>query len=948
MAKKWVYFFGGGKAEGSGKMRNLLGGKGAGLHEMARIGLPVPPGFTITTEACIYYFRTGEYPEGMKEQVLEYIKKLEEVTGKKFGDASNPLLVSVRSGARVSMPGMMDTVLNLGLNDETVKGLIEGSGNPRFGYDAYRRFVQMFGDVVLGVPKEEFERRIDLWKIAILLTKLYPELDREKAHQIAEKVEGKSADEIKEILEKEGLKVDDPKGLAQKIERAHVDVKDTELDAEIFKSLVSEFKEIVKEYTGKPFPDDPMEQLFMAIEAVFKSWNNPRAIEYRKIHKIPDDWGTAVNVVTMVFGNMGDDSGTGVAFTRDPATGENIFYGEFLPNAQGEDVVAGIRTPHALNKESKKEANKDLITLEEWMPEVYQQLVEIRHKLEHHFRDMQDIEFTIERRKLYMLQTRTGKRTARAAVKIAVDMVKEGLIDKETAIMRVSPQQVEKLLHPMIDPKFEGKPIAKGLPASPGAANGKVVFDSEEAAELAEKGEKVILVRHETSPDDIKGMARSQGILTSRGGMTSHAAVVARGMGKPCIVGAESIIVDYERQEFRIGDITVKKGDVITIDGSSGSVYLGLVPTVPPELFPEFEELLSWADEIRWIGVRANAETPRDAKKARELGAEGIGLARTEHMFFEGERIYAMQEMILAETHEEREKALAKLLPYQREDFKALFKEMDGFPVTIRLLDPPLHEFVPKTPEQMEELSKRTGVPVEKIREKVHALEEANPMLGHRGCRLGITHSEITEMQVRAIFEAACECVKEGITVYPEIMVPLVATKTEIEHQKAIIDRVAKQVMEEQGVEIEYMVGTMIELPRAAITADEIAEVAEFFSFGTNDLTQTTFGFSRDDVGKFLPKYIEMGILKVDPFQVLDQTGVGELVKIGIEKGRKTRPNLKVGICGEHGGEPESVKFCHRVGMDYVSCSPFRVPVARLAAAQVVIEEKNKRQRRPK
>ncbi len=945
MAKKWVYFFGGGTAEGSAKMRNLLGGKGANLHEMARIGLPVPPGFTITTEACIHYFKTGDFPEGLKDEVINNLKRLEEVTGKKFGSKENPLLVSVRSGARVSMPGMMDTVLNLGLNDETVKGLVEGTGNERFAYDSYRRFVQMFGDVVLGIPKDEFEERIDIWKTALLLTKLF-DLELEKAHEIAEKIVGKEAAEIKKVLENEGLNVDDE--TSRRIERASVEVKDTDLDASIMKSLVSEFKDIVQKHTGKPFPEDPMEQLFLAIEAVFKSWNNERAIEYRKIHKIPDDWGTAVNVVTMVFGNMGEDSGTGVAFTRDPSTGENIFYGEFLPNAQGEDVVAGIRTPHALNEESKKETNKDLPTLEELMPDIYKQLVEIRETLEKHYRDMQDMEFTIEKGKLYMLQTRNGKRTARAAVKIAVDMTKEGLIDKETAIMRVSPEQVEKLLHPMIDPKFEGKPIAKGLPASPGAASGKVVFDAEEAAELAEKGIQVILVRHETSPEDIKGMARSEGILTSRGGMTSHAAVVARGMGKPCIVGAESIVVDYEKEEFRVGDTVVKKGDVITIDGATGSVYLGEVPTVPPEMFPEFEELLKWADDIRWIGVRANAETPTDAANARRFGAEGIGLARTEHMFFEGERIYAMQEMILAETPEERAKALAKILPYQRQDFKELFKIMDGYPVTIRLLDPPLHEFVPKTDEQIKELSERTGIPVERIKEKVEALKEANPMLGHRGCRLGITHPEITEMQARAIFEAACEAVKEGVKVYPEIMVPIVSTKAELENQREIIDRVAKEVMEEQGVEIHYTVGTMIELPRAALTADQIAEVAEFFSFGTNDLTQTTFGFSRDDVAKFLPKYIEMGILKVDPFQVLDQEGVGELIKIGIEKGRRTRPDLKVGICGEHGGEPESVKFCHRVGMDYVSCSPFRVPVARLAAAQAVIEEKQKRQRLPK
>ena len=673
----------------------------------------------------------------------------------------------------------------------------------------------------------------------------------------------------------------------------------------------------------------------MAIEAVFKSWNNKRAIEYRKLHRIPDDWGTAVNVQTMVFGNMGFDSATGVAFTRDPSTGEKVLYGEYLPNAQGEDVVAGIRTP------------KPISELEKEMPEAYKQLVEIFDRLEKHYRDMMDLEFTIEKGKVYLLQTRVGKRSARAEVKIAVDMVKEGLITKEEAIMRVDPKRVEQLLHPMVDPKAPKNVIAKGLPASPGAASGKVIFDSEEAAELAEKGERIILVRDETSPEDIKGMARSKGILTSRGGMTSHAAVVARGIGTPCVVGAEEIEVDYGKEEFRVGDVTVKKGDVITIDGSTGEVMVGEVPTIDPEFFPEFSELLEWADEFRWIGVRANADTPMDAERARKFGAEGIGLARTEHMFFEGERIYAMQEMILAKTKEEREKALSKLLPMQREDFKGLFKAMDGFPVTIRLLDPPLHEFVPKTEEQIKELSERTGVPAEEIKAKAEALREANPMLGHRGCRLGITYPEITEMQVRAIFEAACEAKKEGVKVYPEIMVPLVSIKKEIEIQKGIIDRIAREVMEETGIEIEYSVGTMIELPRAALTADEIAEVAEFFSFGTNDLTQTTFGFSRDDVGKFVPKYIELGLLEDDPFQVLDQRGVGQLVKVGVEKGRGTRPDLKVGICGEHGGEPTSVKFCHRVGMDYVSCSPFRVPVARLSAAQAVIEQKFERKRKP-
>jgi pyruvate,orthophosphate dikinase len=881
MAKKYVYFFGGGKAEGNKDMKNLLGGKGANLHEMTNIGIPVPPGFTITTEACVYYFKNGTFPPGLEEEVKENLKKLENLTGKTFGSIDNPLLVSVRSGARASMPGMMDTILNLGLNDQSVQGLAKRTSDERFAYDSYRRFIQMFSDVVLGVDRNLFEERLR-----------------------AKKAEA-------------GVR------------------EDFELQAKHLKELVEEFKDIVKKVTGKPFPQDPYEQLWLAIEAVFKSWNNKRAIEYRRLHKIPDDWGTACNVQTMVFGNMGFDSATGVAFTRDPSTGEKTVYGEYLPNAQGEDVVAGIRTP------------KKLQLLANEMPEAYKELLEIFDRLEKHYRDMMDIEFTIEKGKVYILQTRVGKRSARAEVKIAVDMVKEGLITKEEAILRVDPRRIEQLLHPMIDPKAEKVVLTKGLPASPGAAWGKVIFDSDEAADLSEAGEPVILVRDETSPDDIRGMARSRGILTARGGMTSHAAVVARGIGKPCVVGAEEIEVDYENNLFKVRDVVVKKGDIITIDGSTGEVLLGKVPTVDPELFEEFNELLKWADEIRWIGVRANADTPADAQRARKFGAEGIGLCRTEHMFFEGDRIYAMQEMILAKTKEERERALAKLLPMQREDFKGLFKAMDGFPVTIRLLDPPLHEFVPKTKEQMEELSRRTGVPVEEIAAKSEALREANPMLGHRGCRLGVVYPEITEMQARAIFEAACECIKEGIKAIPEIMVPIVSMKEELDNQKAIIDRVAQEVMKEKGVEVEYTVGTMIELPRACVTADKIAQTAEFFSFGTNDLTQTTYGFSRDDVGKFVPKYIELGILKDDPFQVLDQEGVGALVKIGIEKGRSTRPNLKVGICGEHGGEPSSVEFCHRVGMDYVSCSPFRVPVARLAAAQAVVKEKMKRQRLP-
>ncbi|MEO0266465.1 MAG: pyruvate, phosphate dikinase [candidate division WOR-3 bacterium] len=876
--KKYVYFFGGGKAEGDKDMKNLLGGKGANLHEMTNLGIPVPPGFTITTEACVFYFKNGAFPPGLQEEVRENLSRLEKLTGKTFGSIDNPLLVSVRSGARASMPGMMDTILNLGLNDQSVQGLAKRTSDERFAYDSYRRFIQMFSDVVLGVDRSLFEERL-------------------------------------------------------KEKKANLGIKeDYELTARELRELVEEYKSIVMKVTGRSFPQNPEEQLWLAIEAVFKSWNNRRAIEYRRLHKIPDDWGTACNVQAMVFGNMGFDCATGVAFTRDPSTGEKTVYGEYLPNAQGEDVVAGIRTP------------KKLQELQKEMPKAYQELIEIFEKLERHYRDMMDIEFTIEKEKVYILQTRVGKRSARAEVKIAVDMVKEGLITKEEAILRVDPRRVEQLLHPMVDPKTDKIILTKGLPASPGAAWGKVIFDADEAADLSEAGEAVILVRDETSPDDIRGMARSKGILTARGGMTSHAAVVARGIGKPCVVGAEEIEVDYKENLFRVRDVIVRKGDIITIDGSTGEVLLGKVPTIDPEFFSEFNELLKWADELKKLGVRANADTPADAQRARKFGAQGIGLCRTEHMFFEGERIYAMQEMILAKNKQERERALAKLLPMQREDFKGLFKAMDGFPVTIRLLDPPLHEFVPKTKEQMEELSKRTGVSVEEIILKSESLREANPMLGHRGCRLGIVYPEITEMQARAIFEAACECVKEGIKVLPEIMVPIVSVKEELDHQKAIIDKVAKEVMSEKGVNIEYSVGTMIELPRACVTADKIAQTAEFFSFGTNDLTQTTFGFSRDDVGKFVPKYIELGILKEDPFQVLDQEGVGFLVKVGIEKGRSTRPNLKVGICGEHGGEPSSVEFCHMVGMDYVSCSPFRVPIARLAAAQAAVKGKVKPQ----
>ncbi|MGC8769177.1 pyruvate, phosphate dikinase [Calditerrivibrio sp.] len=870
---KYVYFFGNGKAEGDGSDKNLLGGKGAGLAEMTNLGIPVPPGFTITTEACIAYQKNKTYPEGMWEQTLEALKKLEETTKKKFGSNENPLLVSVRSGARVSMPGMMDTILNLGLNDETVKGLATSSNNERFAYDSYRRFIQMFSNVVLGVEHSKFE-------------KLISEVKKGKGYSL-----------------------------------------DTDLTAEDWKGLVEKFKALVQNETGKPFPQDVMEQLKLAINAVFDSWDNQRAKTYRKINKIPDDWGTAVNVVAMVFGNMGNDSGTGVAFTRNPSTGEKEFFGEFLINAQGEDVVAGIRTPEPISR------------LKDEMPGVFAQLEEVYKKLESHYKDMQDIEFTVERGVLYMLQTRSGKRTARAAVKIAYDMYKEGLIDKKTAVLRVAPEQVDQLLHPMIDPKEKYTPIAKGLPASPGAAVGRVVFTADDAESWAAKGEKVILVRDETSPEDIGGMHAAEGILTATGGMTSHAAVVARGMGKCCIVGCGSIHIDEDEKVFTVGNITVKEGDFITINGSTGEVILGKVKLVEPELSGEFAEILSWADEFRKLGVRTNADTPHDSKVAREFGAEGIGLCRTEHMFFEGDRIDAVREMILADTEEERVKALAKVKPYQKEDFKGIFKAMDGFPVTVRLLDPPLHEFIPHTDEDIQKVANASGIPFDVLKKKRDELHEFNPMLGHRGCRLGITYPEIYEMQVYAIMEAACEVAKEGVKVYPEIMIPLVGHYKELEMLREMTVRVADEVMHKYGITLKYLVGTMIELPRAALTADEIAQYAEFFSFGTNDLTQTTLGLSRDDSGKFLPFYVEKGIYKEDPFVSLDLNGVGQLVEMGVTKGRKTRPDLKTGICGEHGGDPASIFFCHRVGLNYVSCSPYRVPVARLAAAHAALKQ---------
>ena len=871
-AKKYVYFFGNGMAEGDGKDKNLLGGKGAGLAEMTSLGIPVPPGFTVTTEACIEYQKNHGYPEGMWEQTLEALKKLEEAVGKKFGDIKNPLLVSVRSGARVSMPGMMDTILNLGLNDETVKGLATISNNERFAYDSYRRFIQMFSDVVLGVEHHKFESV------------------------------------LKKIKEKKNVSLD------------------TELDAEEMKHLVYEYKKIVEEETGKPFPQDTMEQLKLAINAVFNSWNNQRAKTYRKLNKIPEDWGTAVNIVAMVFGNMGDDSGTGVAFTRNPSTGEKEFFGEFLINAQGEDVVAGIRTPEPIAK------------LKDVMPEVFTQLEEVYKKLESHYKDMQDIEFTVEKKKLYMLQTRTGKRTAKAAVKIAYDMYKEGLIDKKTAVLRVLPEQVDQLLHPMIDPNEKYHAIAKGLPASPGAAVGKVVFNADDAEKKAAAGEAVILVRNETSPEDIGGMHAAAGILTATGGMTSHAAVVARGMGKCCVAGCGLLKIDEKKKIFTAGEEVIKEGDYITINGSTGEVILGKVTLVEPELSGEFAELLSWADEFRTLGVRTNADTPHDSKVARDFGAEGIGLCRTEHMFFEGDRIDAVREMILAENEEGRRKALFKIKPYQKEDFIGIFKAMDGFPVTIRLLDPPLHEFIPHTDEDIQKVADASGVSFDALKKKAEDLKEFNPMLGHRGCRLGITFPEIYEMQVYAIMEAACEVQKENIKVFPEIMIPLVGHYKELSILKEMVDKVAKEVIQKYNADIQYLVGTMIELPRAAITADEIAEYAEFFSFGTNDLTQTTLGVSRDDSGKFLPEYVEKGIYKEDPFVSIDVSGVGQLVEIGVTKGRKTRKDLKTGICGEHGGDPTSIFFCQKVGLNYVSCSPYRVPVARLAAAHAAIK----------
>ncbi|MGN0904823.1 MAG: pyruvate, phosphate dikinase [Alphaproteobacteria bacterium] len=884
---KWVYKFGDGKAEGHASDKNLLGGKGANLAEMSSIGIPVPPGFTVTTEVCTYFYENGKtFPADLAEQVKDGVAHCEAIVGRKFADPENPLLFSVRSGARVSMPGMMDTVLNLGLNDETVKGLAKASGNERFAYDSYRRFIQMYSNVVLNMDHHAFEHAL------------------------------------------EGMK--NAKGYKS----------DVELTVDDLKALIEEYKKIGAA-AGKPVPQDPQEQLWGGIGAVFKSWMVDRAIYYRKLNNIPESWGTAVNVQTMVFGNSGDNSATGVCFSRDPSTGRNVFYGEYLKNAQGEDVVAGIRTPQQMSKEGKKERGSDLPCLEEEMPELYKQLVEIRETLEKHYRDMQDMEFTIQDGKLYMLQTRNGKRTGAAALKIAVDMVNEGLIDKKTALTRVEPAQLDSLLHPTLDPKAkkDAKVITSALPASPGAAVGQVVFSADEAEKWAEEGKKVVLVRIETSPEDIHGMHVSQGILTARGGMTSHAAVVARGMGTPAVCGAGDVKIDYAAKQFKVGDVVVKEGDIITLDGSTGEVIVGAVATKEPELVGDFGLLMGWADEVRVLKVRTNADTPHDAEVARKFGAEGIGLCRTEHMFFDPNRIGHMREMILASNEADRRKALAKLLPYQREDFKGLFVAMDGLHVTIRLLDPPLHEFLPQKESEQREIAKELGIDLEAVKNRVNQLHEANPMLGHRGCRLGVTYPEIYEMQAQAIFEAAVEASKElGKQVEPEIMIPLVGTKKELDLMKAAVDKMADEVMAKAGKKFNYTVGTMIELPRAALTADKIAETAEFFSFGTNDLTQTTLGMSRDDAGSFLPEYVKKGIYARDPFATIDEEGVGEMVRIAVEKGRKTRPNIKLGICGEHGGDPTTIDFCHRVGLTYVSCSPYRVPIARLAAAQAAVK----------
>ena len=879
---KWVYSFGAGHDEGRSDMRNLLGGKGANLAEMATIGLPVPPGFTITTEVCTAFYDNGRnYPDDLKQQVGRALGLVEDAVGLKFGDAQKPLLVSVRSGARVSMPGMMDTVLNLGLNDDTVRGLEAASGDARFAWDSYRRFVQMYGSVVLGVDHHRFEDIIESAKLDAGVT------------------------------------------------------EDTGLTADNWKKVVAEYKAMVEDERGEPFPMDPHAQLWGAIGAVFGSWMNPRANTYRRLHEIPASWGTAVNVQAMVFGNMGDDCATGVCFTRDPSTGENTFYGEFLVNAQGEDVVAGIRTPQPL---ARARANQGEVSMEEALPDAYKDLLEVREKLETHYLDMQDIEFTVQQNKLYMLQTRNGKRTAAASLRIAVEMANAGLIDRDEAVKRVAPSSLDQLLHPALDPDAPRDVLSKGLPASPGAASGIVVFSADEAESRAAKGEAVILVRIETSPEDIHGMHAARGVLTTRGGMTSHAAVVARGMGRPCVAGAGGISVDYGAQTLQAGNKLIRGGETITLDGSTGDVMAGAVPMIEPVLSGDFATLMEWADNVRRLGVRTNAETPLDAETARKFGAEGIGLSRTEHMFFDPERIGAVRQMIMAQDEQGRRAALDKLLPFQRQDFADLFRIMAGLPCTIRLLDPPLHEFLPHHDNELADVAEALGEDLDVVRRRAADLAEANPMLGHRGCRLGISYPEIYQMQARAIFEGAIAAKKEtGEAPIPEIMIPLIATRRELEITRAQVDDVAKAVFAEQGEQIEYMVGTMIELPRAVLVADKIAEIADFFSFGTNDLTQTIFGLSRDDAGRFLPDYVNQGIVEKDPFISIDVDGVGEMVRMAADKARTVKGQLKMGICGEHGGDPASIAFCEEVKLDYVSCSPYRVPVARLAAAQAAL-----------
>ena len=882
---KFVYFFSAGETDGNAQMKNLLGGKGANLAEMTSLGIPVPPGFTISTEICTHFnLNKGQMPAWVNEPVLQALAKVESKIGKKFGDIKNPLLVSVRSGARASMPGMMDTILNLGLNDQTVLGLAEASGNPRFAWDSYRRFVQMYSDVVMGMNSTLLEVALE-------------DLKEEKQYKF-----------------------------------------DTDLTTEDLQKLVKKFKQQIKDSTGNIFPENPMDQLWGAISAVFQSWNTPRAVTYRELHHIPAEWGTAVNIQSMVFGNMGDDSATGVAFTRDPSTGEKEFYGEFLINAQGEDVVAGIRTPQYLTRKSAQGSGQ--ISLEEAMPKAFGELVAIYQKLEKYFRDMQDIEFTIERNVLWMLQTRTGKRTARASLKIASEMMDEKLITEEEALLRIDPQSLDQLLHPTLDPKSVKTLLAKGLPASPGGVSGHIVFTSEEAVEWKDRGANVILVRIETSPEDIAGMVASKGILTTRGGMTSHAAVVARGMGKCCVAGCGEIDIDMHKQTMHAKGYILKKGDVITLEGSTGEVFLGEVKTIEPKLDENFERLMKIADKVRTLGVRANADTPKDAQTARDFGAEGIGLCRTEHMFFGADRIDTVREMIIAETKTDRKQALQKLLPMQRQDFYELFKIMKGYPVTIRLLDPPLHEFVPQSEHEIKELAQRLHVDADRLQNKIESLHEFNPMLGHRGCRLAITYPEIYEMQVRAIAEATCMAISEGQTLIPEIMIPLVMIDKELSLLRTLVEETVLKVQKEKNIDFKYLVGTMIELPRAAVTADAIAVHADFFSFGTNDLTQTTLGLSRDDAGRFLGSYVSHGLFARDPFVTLDQIGVGSLVKTAVDLGRSKKSDLKTGICGEHGGDPASIEFFHKVGLNYVSCSPYRVPIARLAAAHAILKQK--------